>query len=425
MLAPAAAPGRTSLPDRMLRGALFLTLLLSPFVFVEPSPYEAAFVLLMLAFVAARVPIDRTVVPLILLLLVWNVSGIAALLPVLSDRTAVTFTVTSLYLAGTAVVFACIFAEDALRRLRIMSTAYVLAALIASAIGIAAYFHLLPNSEQLLLGTIRAKSTFKDPNVFGPFLILPLILLIERTLREGLRASVLAAILLLLFGLFLSFSRGAWANFLFAGVVLTLMLFVTAPTPAFRARILTFSVLAVAAMVALLALLLSIDAIDAVFEERASLLQQYDAGPSGRFGRQAEGALGLLEHPWGVGPLQFAKHFGQDPHNVYLNALASYGWIGGIAYLALALASLIVSFRAALARTPWQPYAIAVTAAFVGTTLEGLVIDTDHWRHYYLLLGAVWGLFAATEKLRRQSMRRVPRTAAPSSPPAQRSAATA
>jgi hypothetical protein len=28
--------------------------------------------------------------------------------------------------------------------------------------------------------------------------------------------------------------------------------------------------------------------------------------------------------------------------------------------------------------------------------LEGFVIDTDHWRHFFLLLGMIWGLAAAT-----------------------------
>ena len=27
--------------------------------------------------------------------------------------------------------------------------------------------------------------------------------------------------------------------------------------------------------------------------------------------------------------------------------------------------------------------------------MEGAVIDTDHWRHYYLVLGVLWGLMAA------------------------------
>ena len=35
-------------------------------------------------------------------------------------------------------------------------------------------------------------------------------------------------------------------------------------------------------------------------------------------------------------------------------------------------------------------------AAFVGEVLEGFVIDTDHWRHFFLLLGMIWGLAAAT-----------------------------
>ena len=36
-----------------------------------------------------------------------------------------------------------------------------------------------------------------------------------------------------------------------------------------------------------------------------------------------------------LGPLHFQKIFGQDPHNVYINAFASYGWLGGISYFLL------------------------------------------------------------------------------------------
>ncbi|MDH3602854.1 MAG: O-antigen ligase domain-containing protein, partial [Candidatus Tectomicrobia bacterium] len=44
----------------------------------------------------------------------------------------------------------------------------------------------------------------------------------------------------------------------------------------------------------------------------------------------------------------------------------------------------------------WQNFHIAAYATYVGASLEGLVIDTDHWRHYFLLAGLVWGLCAAT-----------------------------
>ncbi len=30
---------------------------------------------------------------------------------------------------------------------------------------------------------------------------------------------------------------------------------------------------------------------------------------------------------------------------------------------------------------------------------EGFIVDTDHWRHFFLLLGLIWGLTAATINL--------------------------
>jgi hypothetical protein len=39
---------------------------------------------------------------------------------------------------------------------------------------------------------------------------------------------------------------------------------------------------------------------------------------------------------------------------------------------------------------------------------EGFVIDSDHWRHFYLLLGMVWGLSAATFKRVRNAPLRAP-----------------
>jgi hypothetical protein len=32
---------------------------------------------------------------------------------------------------------------------------------------------------------------------------------------------------------------------------------------------------------------------------------------------------------------------------------------------------------------------------------EGFVIDTDHWRHFYLILGIIWGLAAASRAAKR------------------------
>jgi hypothetical protein len=87
-----------------------------------------------------------------------------------------------------------------------------------------------------------------------------------------------------------------------------------------------------------------------------------------------------------------------------------YGWLGGIAYVLMVLTTLLIGLRNALIATPWQIYAIVAFAVFVGEAGEGMVIDTDHWRHYFLIVGMIWGLTAAT--------RHYLRARVPGSPPA-------
>jgi hypothetical protein len=40
--------------------------------------------------------------------------------------------------------------------------------------------------------------------------------------------------------------------------------------------------------------------------------------------------------------------------------------------------------------------------SFVGHLIIGNVIDTDHWRHFFLLLGIIWGCIALELKWQRQ-----------------------
>ncbi len=55
-----------------------------------------------------------------------------------------------------------------------------------------------------------------------------------------------------------------------------------------------------------------------------------------------------------------------------------------------------IGLRTVFVRTPWQPYLIAPSPLLSARCVEGFVIDTDHWRHFFLLLGMIWGLAAAT-----------------------------
>ena len=403
---PAArGAGYRALTTRLLHLLLFVAILASPFVFIEPSPYEVFVGLLALGALAAGVTIDRKVMPLLFLLLIWNVSGLVALLPVLYDSKAVMFIAVSFYMAMTAIVFTCLFAHDSERRLEIMRAAYILAGLIAAVIGIVGYFYLVPGAWENFTLYNRAKGTFKDPNVFGPYLVLPILFLIQGMLIKGLKFRHVVAAFTILVALLLSFSRAAWGHFIFSAALMIALMFVASPSARFRARLASFSVLTTLGVGLLLAGMLSIGTIGAVFKERASLTQDYDAGDSGRFTQQQNSIPVLLERPNGLGPFQFYKYYGQDPHDVYLNAFASYGWVGGFSYAIFVLFTLWAGYANVLKRTPWQPYFIAALATYTGVVFEGLVVDTDHWRHYYLLMGIVWGLAIATLNAERMAAR--------------------
>jgi hypothetical protein len=78
--APAAA-----LPQRLLHFVLFITVLTSSLAFIEPSPHDGLMLVLLVMCVAARVPFDRKLAPLLVLLTVWLVGGCLALIQV-GDR---------------------------------------------------------------------------------------------------------------------------------------------------------------------------------------------------------------------------------------------------------------------------------------------------------------------------------------------------
>jgi hypothetical protein len=381
--------------EPLLRGVLFITIASSFFVYVEPAPYEALVALLAIVCVAAGVGVDRKLTPLIALLALWNLGGLLALTQVATDEDAIRFTAVSVYLALTAIIFACLFQNGSLVRLKVMRTAYMIAAGIAVAVGVAAYFQIIPAEGTFMLFG-RVRSTFKDPNVFGPFLVVPMLFAMHALIarRFDPRQGVILA--WLGFGLLLSFSRGAWANFFTATLALFALMFLTAPHGRARAKIIALCALAVLMLIATLAVAVSLDSVREMFELRARLTQDYDVGSSGRFTGHLESIPRLLERPNGFGPLQFADHIGWDAHQVYIQAFASYGWLGGVSFIALNLATLALGLRAVMIRTPWQPYLVVAMAAFTGIAVEGFVIDTDHWRHLYLVLGLIWGLAVAT-----------------------------
>jgi hypothetical protein len=357
------------------------------------------------AFVAliAGLRFPRVLAVPLLLLVVFNASGLIALINAYGNDKTVQYTATSVYLAAVTLIFACLFSEPNTRRLDVMRTAYILTAVLAALEGMAGYFRLFPGSDMFLVEA-RATGMFKDPNVFGPFLIWPALALLERLLTDRLRLLPIAGLGVLLIGLMLSFSRGAWFHFAVSGGLLIVLCLLTAPSTTVRFRIVALSAISLIGLAGAAVLLLSIPSVASMFAERVHLFNSYDIGQGGRFRLQELAVTAVLNYPHGMGPFEFARLNGLQQHNVYLQAFLVYGWIGGAAYLLLLGATLFVAFRTMFLRTPWQPYLLTATTALVGEIVEGMIIDTDHWRHFFLLLGIVWGCAAATIQYRRHTL---------------------
>lgn len=392
-----SALGRTSFVDRLRFFLLWLLGLSGALVMIEPAPYELVALIAIIVFAASGLSLRGAHLPLLFLLLLLSIGFVIGVLPVMTLEGTAIWTAVSCFLAVTTLFYALALAEDTEIRLEMLLKGYVLGALLACLVGMLAYFRLIPGEDVFVLYS-RVRATFKDPNVFAAYLVLPALVVLARTMFGRGRERFTAALMLLAIagGLFLSFSRGAWGHFAASAALFLALSYVTRRSALERVRIVVFTGVVCAALAVLIVALLSIPQVESLFQDRASLVQGYDAGPMGRFGRHVLGSLLMLDHPFGIGPLQFSKYFPEDPHNSILASFAAGGWLSGCAFTALMLVTLLAGLRYVLVPTPLQPSFIAVYATFVGELGESYVIDVLHWRHFFMIIGIVWALIIVT-----------------------------
>lgn len=367
---------------------------LSGFVIREPAPYEVMLAVQIAIWFLLGLKISRSVAPLLVLMLLFNIGGMFSL-TVMNDMTgAPLYMAVSTFLALTSVFYAAII-EDGHHRLLLIFRAWVAGAVITALLGILGYFHAFPGAE-IFTRYDRAMGAFQDPNVFGPYLVAPAIYLMYRLLTTRLSRAVfyVPGILILALGIFLSFSRAAWGLFAFAAIALIVVMLLKERTAAFRMKIFTLSLTAVVILMMAIAGAMQSKKVSDLFMNRAKLVQEYDGARLGRFERHKIGFLMAMERPLGMGPMVLGKMFGEDEHNIWLKTLTTYGWLGFVCYLILLWSTLYIGFRSLLRERPWQPFLMVAWIVLVGHALIGNVIDLDHWRHVYMLFGIIWGCFA-------------------------------
>ena len=373
----------------------------SGIVFAEPAPVDLALIALIVLLPAAGLVTFRR--PLLVYAVLWLIvvaGGCIGAMSAFDFGVAAKQVFVTFYLSMASVVLAAFIARDPARHVRLIMNAYLLAALVATAAAMIGYFNLVPPLTDLLTEFGRARGTFKDPNVYGAFVVPALVYCLHLGFSgRGMTATLaLAATGFLLLGALLSFSRGAWSNAAVSIALFTVLSVVTSGSNRFRLRIAGLVVAAAVAGTLVLGIAIQSPAVSVLLTERAQVEQSYDSLPNGRFAGHETAKTLIASHPLGIGPMQFGGNYhNEDVHEVYLNVLVGHGWLGGAAYVLVVVLTLVLGLAAAFRRGPAQALLLASLSSYAGVAGEGFIVDTDHWRHFFLLMSIIWGVYLASQ----------------------------
>ena len=353
----------------------------------EPAPSDALLALLaVLAIVSGRLDLRRVPAPILALLVVLLALNVLSIAAASELGEALRYFSITLYLVVLAVWLASHLRTPA--RMRLVVRAYVAGAVASSLLAVLALFAAYPGHELLAGETAsRAQGLFKDPNVFGPFLIPAALIALEETLRPRLlglrRPFAAAALVVLVLGVTFAYSRAGWLNF---GVALAVMLLVMSlRSDAARATGAAVALITIVAACAAAAVVLT--GSGSFLEERAQV-QAYDTD---RFSAQRTGVQLASEHVLGVGPGQFELDQPVSAHSIYVRVLAEQGVLGLVTLVALLAGTLALAIRNALAGRDAHGVGSAVLlGAWCGLLVNSAFVDTLHWRHLWLVAALIW-----------------------------------
>lgn len=365
-------------------------------VITEPSPYELAFLAVLGVSLVGGFAYRRSTLGLLVLFAAFIPFAVIAAFQVRfsSVSSALIYQAVTIFLFFTAYWVANYVAEDPQRRMRLMMGAYLVAALVSAVLGTLGYLGI---GHDLLTRYDRAKALFNDPNVYGPFLILPAMYALQPTLLDTPRRAIWAglAYCVIFVGIFASFSRAAWGHVVISSAMVFVLLFALEATARQKARMLMMALIGLLMLIVAGFGAFSIDSFRTFIELRTQE-QTYDTGESGRFGRQGYAFDLALEHPLGLGPLEFRNlRVKEEPHDTYVNVLHAYGWGGGLVFILFILITCWRGLAFVFRPGPNRLLLIPLVSVFIPLAGEAAIIDIDHWRHFFLVGGLIWGVTAA------------------------------
>jgi O-antigen ligase len=400
-------------PPPALQKTMYIWFLLFGIVLFEPAPFDALFLpVVFLTFVYNRLYIPQKMSWLRLWIGLFAIANLLAVFPAFQVGRAFFFLSVTLYMLLFCIFIAVLVYNYGFPMLDNIMSAYVAIAVVSSVIGILAMTHLLPAAVieyVTAYDATRAKALFKDPNVYAPFLVFAMVYALDKFWHGGAaRMRWFAVVVVLLLGILVSFSRGAWGAALFS-IIAYFVLTAVAQRNFVRLASSAFVVFGMLAVGLVLVGVFAQEADMSEFIEKRAAMQSYDED---RFTVQKLALLAGLKQPLGIGPgqsenafVEFISH-GQmtgATHSLYVRVFTELGFLGALSFLCL----LLITIRRALwlcmnGEYEKRPLYCVFTTVLFATLVNSVVIDSLHWRHFFLVIGVLWGLFARERSVREQ-----------------------
>ncbi|GJD21808.1 conserved hypothetical protein [Rivularia sp. IAM M-261] len=364
---------------------------LSSIVFIEPAPTDilVIFAFLWGLFSFFKSP-SKLVLPVFFLFsyITFNILASFALADVVRGIISLN---TKCYLILSWWLFTEICRNFGKKGILTIFCGYTFASIFAVILGICGLFKIIP-IDFIVYGNYRLQALFKDPNVFGSFLIPVTLysLLNFESSNNLLRLKWLVFFCITSLGTFLSFSRASWLNYIVSLSVYIILSFVTSHSFKIKVRrFASYSFIACILVIILILVLTNKPEITDFFTQRFSY-QSYD---NDRFEAQKIGLEYFINNPFiGIGPGQFELVYPISSHSLYIRLIAETSLLGFLSFISFILITLNRSFRYAIKRNyEYQKIFIIVTSSIIGILINSIVIDTIHWRHFWLLLALPWG----------------------------------
>ncbi len=395
------------------------------YVITEPAPFDLGFFVIVGYWIllgrkapAGRIPL---IAPAFLVLLVLSVLSFANV--EYDVNVSLLYVGITIYMYALFLFFSQLASGFGERLVHSLFIAFVVSGAVSALYALLFVAGLVPAMRPEIVGASRAgeisvseyiafvsrpNAFFKDPNVFGPFLIPPMMYCMDlfagkRVQTQFYKNLSIALFVLMALGILLSYSRAAWGGAVISVLLYYMLIGFSTGSFATLARLVFYGLILAILTVSVLTISNSpmIEEISTYVESRASF-QAYDEE---RFFLQQRAFDSGAENFLGIGPGQCEVVNGGSPHNLYLRVFAEQGVLGFAALLVILISTLIVSLRHALWGEPKaRSLFLVLSSTYAGFVFIGFFIDPYHWRHFFVLMGLIWGL-AARYPIRRTRAR--------------------